>query len=83
MTRDLIENGHQFDSSCITRPLGNDETTESVLMSHSEKIAIAFNFIQSPVPSVIQVAKNLRICGDCRECLILPSHLSTIIYRCR
>ncbi|CAF4668303.1 unnamed protein product, partial [Rotaria magnacalcarata] len=64
------EYGHKYDSSWITRPVKEDESVESILCSHSEKLAIAFNFIQRPVPSIIQITKNLRICGDCREFLL-------------
>ncbi|CAF2097988.1 unnamed protein product [Rotaria magnacalcarata] len=65
IAKELIENGHQFNSSCITRRLNEGETVESVLMGHSEKIAIAFNFIQEPIPEFIQIRKNLRVCFDC------------------
>ena len=67
LANDLKENGHQFDSTWITRPLKQGETIESVLCGHSEKLAIAFNFIQKPAPSLIQITKNLRVCGDCRK----------------
>jgi hypothetical protein len=30
---------------------------------------IVFNFIQQPIPDVVQVSKNLRVCGDCRKLL--------------
>jgi hypothetical protein len=69
LSSELIEHGHKYDSSWITRPLREGETIESVLCGHSEKLAIAFNFIQQPVPSIIQIAKNLRVCGDCRKFL--------------
>ncbi len=46
--------------------LMNDEDIESILCGHSEKLAIAFNFIQKPRPTTIQITKNLRICRDCR-----------------
>jgi hypothetical protein len=45
----------------------NDETVQSVLSGHSERLAIAFNLIQNPIPSPIQIVNNLRICGDCRQ----------------
>ena len=67
LSNELREHGHTFDSSWITRPLEENETVESVLCGHSEKLAIAFNFIQQPPPSIIQISKNLRICGDCRK----------------
>jgi hypothetical protein len=73
MSSELIEHGHRYDSSWITRPLQEDETIESVLCGHSEKLAIAFNFIQRPIPSLIQVTQNLRICGDCRKYFLFVS----------
>jgi hypothetical protein len=66
LSRDLKENGHEFDGSWVTRPLQEGESIESVLCGHSEKLAIVFNLIQDPRPSVIQITKNLRVCGDCR-----------------
>ncbi|UJR29972.1 hypothetical protein I4U23_017519 [Adineta vaga] len=64
---ELIQNGYRFDSSSNTRILMNDEDVESILCGHSEKLAIAFHFIQPAKPTMIQIAKNLRICRDCHE----------------
>ena len=64
---ELIEHDHRFDAMWITRQLGEDETTESALCGHSEKLAIAFHFIGGRRPSFIQCTKNLRVCGDCRK----------------
>ncbi|CAF1219763.1 unnamed protein product [Adineta ricciae] len=75
---ELREHGHIFDSSWITRPVKEDETVESVLCGHSEKLAIAFNFIQQPPPSIIQISKNLRVCGDCHA----ATKLITKMRRC-
>ncbi|UJR23867.1 hypothetical protein I4U23_026839 [Adineta vaga] len=75
LEKELIEHGHKFDASWITRPLVADETVESVLNSHSERLALAFNFIQRPVPSRIQIVKNLRICGDCHGAIKLISKI--------
>jgi hypothetical protein len=81
-TAEIVELGHTFDPSWITRPLGEGETVESVLSGHSEKLAIAFNLIQRPIPSIIQITENLRICGDCRMLFFISiisnslSHLS-------
>ena len=66
----MVDHGHKFDASWITRGMDNDETAESILCGHSERLAIAFNLIQTPVPSRIQVTKNLRVCGDCRKSLL-------------
>ncbi|CAF1225710.1 unnamed protein product [Didymodactylos carnosus] len=67
LTNGLIEHGYKCDTCWITRPMMNDETRESVLSGHSERLAIAFNLIQQPVPSCIQILKNLRVCGDWRK----------------
>lgn len=66
MAQDLRVDGHQYDSSWVTRPLEEDESIESVLCGHSEKWALAYNFIQTPMPALIELSKNLRVCGDCR-----------------
>lgn len=66
MANDLREAGHQFDSTWVTRPLEHDESIETVLCGHSEKLALAFHFIQKPPPTSIQLTSNLRMCGDCR-----------------
>ncbi|CAF4748440.1 unnamed protein product [Rotaria socialis] len=67
ISNELIAHGHKFDSSWITRPLSQDETVESVLCGHSERLAIALNFVANPNVSLIEIKKNLRICGDCHE----------------
>lgn len=59
-----------------------DETVESVLNGHSERLALAFNFIHDPIPSPIQITKNLRICGDCRKISLHSRNLSLSIIRC-
>ena len=67
MKKELIQHGHQYDSAWITRTLNEGETIASVLCGHSEKLAIAWNFVLNPNAIRIQITKNLRVCGDCRE----------------
>ncbi|CAF2063555.1 unnamed protein product [Rotaria magnacalcarata] len=67
ISQELIEYGYKYDSSWITRPLQPDETIESVLCGHSERLAIAAHFIDNRKPKIIQITKNLRICGDCHR----------------
>lgn len=67
MSKELIEHGHEYDPSWIVRPLEADETSESVLCGHSERLAMAANFIDNRKPNRIQITQNLRICGDCRK----------------
>jgi hypothetical protein len=79
IANELIEHGHKFDASWITRPIREGETIESILCGHSEKLAIAFNFSKGRRPSFIQVTKNRRICGDCRKYFFFCfSHFCTI-----
>ncbi|KAG0484130.1 hypothetical protein HPP92_012214 [Vanilla planifolia] len=40
---------------------------EKVLMSHSEKLALAFGLINSAQGKVIRITKNLRLCEDCHS----------------
>ncbi|CAF1222236.1 unnamed protein product [Adineta steineri] len=67
LSAELLQHGHKYDSSWITRPLNEGETIESVLSTHSEKLAIAWNFVANPGASRIQLTKNLRICEDCHR----------------
>ncbi|CAF0880691.1 unnamed protein product [Adineta steineri] len=67
ISKELLSYGHKYDSSCITRSLNENETVESVLCGHSERLAIAWNFVVNPNRSHIQITKNLRVCGDCHE----------------
>eukprot|EP01018_Ginkgo_biloba_P019534 Gb_23934 [translate_table: standard] len=44
-----------------------DEVKESMLCSHSEKLAIAFGLINTSPGIPIRVMKNLRVCSDCHN----------------
>ncbi|CAF1264235.1 unnamed protein product [Adineta steineri] len=57
----------KYDPSWKSCPLRKDETIESVLSSHSERLAIAYHFTQQKEPSFIQITNNLRMCGDCHR----------------
>lgn len=67
MMDEAVRHGHQYDARWLTRPLKSGETIASVLGGHSEKLAIAWNFIENPRTARIQLAKNLRVYGDCRK----------------
>ncbi|CAF0805328.1 unnamed protein product [Adineta ricciae] len=75
INQELISHGHDYDSSWITRPLHSDETVESVLCGHSERLAIAWNFVVHPNASRIQITENLRICGDCHRATKLIANI--------
>ena len=42
-----------------------EEEKELALCSHSEKLAIAYGLMRTPLGEPIQVFKNLRVCSDC------------------
>ncbi len=66
ISKQLIQHGHKYDSSWVTRALNEDETIASVLCGHSERLAIAWGFVANPDARRLQLTKNLRVCGDCR-----------------
>ena len=43
--KELIARGHKYDASWIVRPIEHDETIETVLCDHSERLAIAADFL--------------------------------------
>ncbi|XP_057833042.2 pentatricopeptide repeat-containing protein At1g11290, chloroplastic [Cryptomeria japonica] len=42
-----------------------EEEKELFLSHHSEKLAIAFGFLNTPPGTTIRVVKNLRVCAEC------------------
>ncbi|CAF1658967.1 unnamed protein product, partial [Rotaria magnacalcarata] len=67
MSKRIIEHGHKYDASWIVRPIEPDETIETLLCGHSERLAMTAHFIHNRKPKRIQMTMNLRICGDCRK----------------
>ncbi|KAL2456298.1 Pentatricopeptide repeat-containing protein-like [Forsythia ovata] len=47
-------------------------------MAHSERLAAAQGFMNSPARSTLRIIKNLRVCGDCHNALKI---ISTIVGR--
>lgn len=43
-------------------------------------MAILFNLIQRPIPTRIQIVKNLRVCGDCRKFKNYSIYLNRILF---
>lgn len=58
--------GYIPDYSFVLQDVEDDEK-ENILMSHSERLAIAFGIISTPPKSSIHLFKNLRVCGDCHN----------------
>ncbi|KAK9126958.1 hypothetical protein Scep_015804 [Stephania cephalantha] len=58
--------GYVHDLSCVFHDVDNEQK-EKLLLSHSEKLAIALGLIGTPSGYPIMVFKNLRICVDCHN----------------
>lgn len=58
--------GYVADTSCVLRNVDEPMKVE-LLWGHSERLAIAFALLSTPVGSLIRVTKNLRVCIDCHN----------------
>ncbi|KAH6804898.1 hypothetical protein C2S51_029729 [Perilla frutescens var. frutescens] len=66
--------GYVPDTSCSLHDVSEEEKEYS-LMAHSEKLAIAFGLLNTSPGTVLRVAKNLRICGDCHTAIKFVSKI--------
>jgi len=62
----IKERGYSSKTSWVLSDMSEEEKEEE-LCYHSEKLAIAFGFLNLPPEKPIRIAKNLRVCGDCHE----------------
>ncbi|XP_043724133.1 pentatricopeptide repeat-containing protein At3g26782, mitochondrial-like [Telopea speciosissima] len=60
----IRQEGYEPDTNFVLHDV-EEETKETLLYSHSEKLAIVFGLLNSVPETVIRIKKNLRICGDC------------------
>ncbi|GAV72319.1 PPR domain-containing protein/PPR_2 domain-containing protein/DYW_deaminase domain-containing protein [Cephalotus follicularis] len=58
--------GYVPDTKFVLHDMESDQK-ESVLSTHSEKLAVAFGLMKLPRGTTVRVFKNLRICGDCHN----------------
>ncbi|GMH02389.1 hypothetical protein Nepgr_004228 [Nepenthes gracilis] len=54
-----------------------EEDKAKMLYGHSERLAIAYGLFETSKGTIIRVAKNLRVCGDCHTFLKLVSRFLT------
>ncbi|KAK1396796.1 Chlororespiratory reduction 2 [Heracleum sosnowskyi] len=54
----------------------SQEEKESILLAHSEKLALAFGLMNSNRGDTIRITKNLRLCEDCHSVTKFISKLS-------
>ncbi|XP_073029091.1 pentatricopeptide repeat-containing protein At3g16610 [Primulina eburnea] len=60
--------GYRSESDFVYQDV-EEEEKESILLYHSEKLAVAFAIISLKSNKPIIVTKNLRVCGDCHTAL--------------
>ncbi|XP_071725366.1 pentatricopeptide repeat-containing protein At5g44230-like [Rutidosis leptorrhynchoides] len=60
----LTMDGYQPMLSSLPYDLSNEEKKQ-ILLTHSEKLALAFGLMNTSSDSNIRIVKNLRICEDC------------------
>ncbi|KAI3470409.1 hypothetical protein Pfo_027072 [Paulownia fortunei] len=70
----MEEEGYKPDISCVLQNVNDGIKAES-LKYHSERLAIAFALIRTPVGSPILVMKNLRACIDCHAAIKVISKI--------
>lgn len=71
----LILNGYQPNLGSVPYDL-NDDEKKRILMTHSEKLALAFGLLTTSSGTPIRIVKNLRICEDCHLFMCGASHIS-------
>ncbi|KAL3654150.1 hypothetical protein CASFOL_003831 [Castilleja foliolosa] len=67
--------GYSPDYSFVLQDVEDDEK-ESILMSHSERLAIMYGILNTAPKTSIRIFKNLRVCGDCHNVTKLISKLT-------
>jgi Ca2+/H+ antiporter, TMEM165/GDT1 family len=64
----LKEMGYTSRTDLVVHDI-EEEQRETSLKFHSEKLAIAFGIISTPVGTALRIFKNLRVCEDCHEAI--------------
>ncbi|KAK1429197.1 hypothetical protein QVD17_11402 [Tagetes erecta] len=70
----LRDAGYLPDVSYVLHDV-EDEHKEDILFGHSERLAVAFGLISTPPGTLLQIVKNLRVCGDCHTVFKLISKI--------
>nr|XP_043613665.1 pentatricopeptide repeat-containing protein At2g27610 [Erigeron canadensis] len=68
----LRDAGYLPDTNYVLHDV-EDEHKEDILFRHSERLAVAYGLIATPPGTVLQIMKNLRVCGDCHTVFKLIS----------
>lgn len=66
LSTEMKERGYVPQTQIVLYDL-EEEEKERVLLSHSEKLAVAFGLINTNSRETIRISKNLRLCQDCHS----------------
>ncbi|KAG8068490.1 hypothetical protein GUJ93_ZPchr0005g14802 [Zizania palustris] len=72
MTNRLKQEGYSPNTSFVLHDM-TEEQKEAMLVTHSERLALAFGLIATPPGTPLQIVKNLRVCGDCHMVMKMVS----------
>lgn len=71
----LKEIGYSSSTAELVMQDVEEEEGELLLGHHSEKLAIAYGIISTPLGTPIRIMKNLRVCSDCHNFIKYTSQL--------
>ncbi|KAK2654798.1 hypothetical protein Ddye_014654 [Dipteronia dyeriana] len=71
----MKEAGYVPDTGSVFHDVENDEKT-NMICSHSERLAIAFGLISTPIRTRLLITKNLKICEDCHVAIKFISKIT-------
>uniref|UniRef100_A0A0D9WH36 DYW domain-containing protein n=1 Tax=Leersia perrieri TaxID=77586 RepID=A0A0D9WH36_9ORYZ len=72
ITTRLKQEGYSPNTSFVLHDTPEDQK-EAMLVTHSERLALAFGLIATPLGTPLQIVKNLRVCGDCHMVMKMVS----------
>lgn len=80
LSREMKKSGYSPITDLVLQDV-EDQEKEHILCGHSEKLAVVFGLLNTLSGTPIQVAKNIRICGDCHAVIkFISSHEGREIY---
>ncbi|PIA60176.1 hypothetical protein AQUCO_00400809v1, partial [Aquilegia coerulea] len=75
LERLMIQAGYVPDTTPVFHDVEDDEKT-SMVLGHSERLAIAFGIINTPPGTRLLVTKNLKVCDDCHVAIKFISKIT-------
>ncbi|KAL1299219.1 hypothetical protein AAHE18_18G093700 [Arachis hypogaea] len=68
LLKQMEKEGYVLDTSEALHDV-DEEHKRDLLLTHSERLAIAFGIISTPAGTTIRVIKNIRVCVDCHTAI--------------